>query len=56
MSAPDTNIDKQTQRHWPSILGICVALGIGVLIGLFLAGFISADDAQVPAAEVSTEG
>lgn len=37
MSAPDTNIDRQTRRHWPSILGIAFALFLGVMIGLVIA-------------------
>lgn len=47
MSAPDTNIDKQTKRHWPAILGIVVALGLGVLIGLWIAGAADVDGPQM---------
>lgn len=52
MSAPDTNIDKQTKRHWPSILGIVVALGLGVLIGLWIAGAADVDGPQMTRAQI----
>lgn len=53
MSAPDTNIDKQTKRHWPSILGIVVALGLGVLIGLWIAGTADVDGPQMIGAQLA---
>ncbi|SIN86350.1 hypothetical protein [Vannielia litorea] len=31
MSAPDTNIEKQTKRHSGPLLGIALAVGVGVL-------------------------
>lgn len=37
MSAPDTNIERQAQRHWAPIFGICAALVIGVVLGLGIA-------------------
>ena len=53
MSAPDTNLGKQKSRHWPAIAGIVAALGLGVLIGLGLAGTTDVDDAPVTPAETS---
>lgn len=50
MSAPDTNIEKQATRHWPSILGIFVALLLGVAIGLAIALVIDINGPQVTAA------
>ncbi|MDA8587031.1 hypothetical protein N9L47_12335 [Rhodobacteraceae bacterium] len=33
MSAPDTNVEKQTRRHKPSLTGIAVAiLGAGAIM------------------------
>ncbi|WP_224826175.1 hypothetical protein [Cognatishimia sp. MH4019] len=32
MSAPDTNVEKQSRRHKPALIGIAVALVFGVLI------------------------
>lgn len=37
MSAPDTNVERQTRNHWPPILGIAVALILGAAIGLLIA-------------------
>ncbi|WP_187428721.1 hypothetical protein ROLI_011730 [Roseobacter fucihabitans] len=47
MSAPDTNIDRQTKRHWPAFLGIGVALFVGVLMGLMIAYVADANGPQV---------
>lgn len=47
MSAPDTNIDRQTRRHWPSILGICAALALGIVIGLLIASILNVNGPQV---------
>ncbi|MEJ6402595.1 hypothetical protein [Yoonia sp. 2307UL14-13] len=32
MSAPDTNVEKQTRRHRPSLLGISVAVGFALIL------------------------
>ena len=53
MSAPDTNLEKQKSRHWPAIAGILVALGLGVIIGLVLAGGTDVNDAPVTPPETS---
>jgi hypothetical protein len=42
MSAPDTNIEKQTRRHKPALFGIFAAIAVGGL--LFLTIFFSAVD------------
>ena len=55
MSAPDTNIEKQATRHWPSILGIFVALLLGVAIGLAIALVIDINGPQVTAALPAAE-
>ncbi|WP_300055880.1 hypothetical protein [uncultured Roseobacter sp.] len=44
MSAPDTNIDRQTRRHWPAILGISAAVLLGIVIGLFIASVMDVED------------
>lgn len=56
MSAPDTNIDRQAKRHWASIAGICVALTLGVVIGLGIASVIDLNGPQVSATEAQTGG
>ena len=47
MSAPDTNIDKQEKRHRPSLLGIGVAVAVGLLMlaAVVGTGMGSIDDA-----------
>ena len=55
MSAPDTNIEKQAARHWPSIIGICVALALGVAVGLFIASVTDVDGPSAGAALVGGE-
>ncbi|MCV3273924.1 hypothetical protein [Roseobacter sinensis] len=52
MSAPDTNIERQTDRHWPSIIGICFALAVGVAIGLGIAYVTDVDGPQVSEIEL----
>lgn len=47
MSAPDTNIEKQTKRHWPAIFGIVIALFLGVAIGLLIASQAEVDGPQM---------
>ncbi|MBS0123576.1 hypothetical protein [Thetidibacter halocola] len=37
MSAPDTNLDKQTRRHRPALAGIALAVAVA---GLMLAGYL----------------
>ncbi|MGC8202927.1 hypothetical protein ACP2AV_09510 [Aliiroseovarius sp. PTFE2010] len=32
MSAPNTNIEKQEKRHKPSLMGIGIAVAIGLLM------------------------
>lgn len=56
MSAPDTNIDKQEQRHKPALLGIKGAMIFGlvmVLIVFFLAVMGGGDDTE-PAIETGS--
>ncbi|APE43081.1 hypothetical protein BOO69_06385 [Sulfitobacter alexandrii] len=51
MSAPDTNVDKQEERHKPALLGIKGAMLFGVLMLLiivFLAVMRGGDDEAVP--------
>lgn len=37
MSAPDTNVDRQTEKHKPSLLGIGAVVVFAVIaLGLFL--------------------
>ncbi|MGZ2258361.1 hypothetical protein [Roseobacter sp. A03A-229] len=52
MSAPDTNIERQTHRHWPSIAGICAALALGVVIGLGVAYVTDLNGPQVSEIEL----
>ena len=56
MSAPDTNVEKQTRRHRPSLGGIAFAVAVAAIL---LAGYIfmiasggsdEAEDAPAPAA------
>ncbi|WP_299965374.1 hypothetical protein [uncultured Roseobacter sp.] len=47
MSAPDTNIERQATRHWPSIIGICVALCVGVALGLSVASVLDLNGPQM---------
>ncbi|GFE48571.1 hypothetical protein So717_03240 [Roseobacter cerasinus] len=56
MSAPDTNIERQAERHWVSITGICVALTLGVVIGLGLASVIDLNGPQVSATDAQING
>ncbi len=39
MSAPETNIEKQTRRHKPSLVGIVIAAAAVVLILLVVFGW-----------------
>ncbi|WP_376874068.1 hypothetical protein [Albirhodobacter sp. R86504] len=48
MSAPDTNIHKETRRHRPALLGIGAAVLFGLLM-FFAVGFEAAEDADAPA-------
>lgn len=33
MTAPDTNVKKETRRHWPALIGIAVAvLAVGFAV------------------------
>lgn len=34
MSAPKTDIEKQTRRHRPALIGIAIAAGLGALFFL----------------------
>lgn len=58
MSAPDTNIDKQEQRHKPTLLGIKGAMVFGVLMVLivFFLAVMGGGDDQVPAIETGQHG
>ncbi|MCR9156518.1 MAG: hypothetical protein NXH80_04660 [Rhodobacteraceae bacterium] len=62
MSAPSTNIDKQTKRHRPAIWGmIAVAVFVAILFFAYLANLAAqgnepSDDSAQPAASVSTDG
>ncbi len=52
MSAPDTNVEKQTRRHKPALIGMGVALLFGLLVfGLNV--FETVEEAPAPA--VGTE-
>ena len=46
MSAPDTNIEKQEREHKPSLIGIrlAVAVGLGVLVAVLFTTFNNAED------------
>jgi len=33
MSAPNTNIESQERRHWPSLLGIAISALVGAALG-----------------------
>lgn len=46
MSAPKTNVEKQTRRHRPALIGIAVAVVLGVLF--FLLNVNSAVDDAGP--------
>lgn len=59
MSAPDTNVDKQTRRHKAPLVGMVLAIiVVGVLVFAFLGR--SADDNVEPGsaapATVGTDG
>lgn len=56
MSAPDTNVDKQEERHKPALLGIKGAMLFGVLmvlIVIFLAVMRGGDE-PAPAIDANT--
>ncbi|MEJ6389459.1 hypothetical protein [Gymnodinialimonas ulvae] len=55
MSAPDTNIDKQTRRHKPSLFGIALAL---IVAAVAAAVFIAWDglEPESQAAPVTVQG
>lgn len=61
MTAPDTNLKKQKRRHWGPLVGMAVAVGVAVLLLLWLIGRTigGATDETVepttpPSAETST--
>ncbi|WP_299374059.1 hypothetical protein [uncultured Tateyamaria sp.] len=47
MSAPDTNIEKQTRRHSPALLGIGTVV-VAILAFILLAPLAPDDDATPP--------
>lgn len=57
MSAPDTNIDRQAERHKPSLIGIRGAMIFGVLmIVLMIAFTMSRGEAPTEDTIMSEEG
>ena len=56
MSAPDTNIERQTTRHWPALVGIGFALLIGVMIGLTLAYVTNLNGPQMTTVSAVSDG
>ncbi|MBJ2149802.1 hypothetical protein [Paracoccus sp. IB05] len=50
MSAPQTNLEKQTRRHWAPLLGIALAalFGVGIIV-YWLGEEVSDADPQPPA-------
>jgi hypothetical protein len=52
MSASDTNIDKQTKRHKPSLVGIGAAVALAVLAGvIYVFGGFGTDEDQATSSE-----
>ncbi|MEO0390614.1 MAG: hypothetical protein AAF218_06690 [Pseudomonadota bacterium] len=49
MTAPDTNIDKQTKRHFPPLLGIALAV-IAAVAFVMLVPLVSDEEAEAPVA------
>lgn len=44
MSAPETNLKKQKRRHWPSLIGIAVAVGLAIAAASFFGIWDGASD------------
>ncbi len=56
MSAPDTNIEKQTRRHKGPLVGIIGAVVVaGLLFIAFLTWIADGPGEAVPAADVTTD-
>ncbi|WP_299788580.1 hypothetical protein [uncultured Marivita sp.] len=62
MSAPSTNVDKQSKRHRPVIWGfIAVAIFVAVLFFAYLANLSAqgnepGEETEAPAAAATTDG
>ncbi|MCR9108863.1 hypothetical protein [Marivita sp. XM-24bin2] len=62
MSAPSTNVEKQTKRHRPAIWGIVAAIVFAaILFFAYLANLAAqgnepGEDATAPAAATATDG
>lgn len=39
MSAPDTNTEKQAKRHRPALIGIAIAVAVGVICAVIITIF-----------------
>ncbi|MBM2291329.1 hypothetical protein JQX09_05385 [Sulfitobacter pseudonitzschiae] len=56
MSASDTQLEKQTKRHKPSLLGIGAAVAIAVVAGMiYVFGGFSPDADEASGAPTVTE-
>ncbi len=53
MSAPDTNVDKQTKRHKGALAGIAAAVIFAFVIAVVWVGGIMGDDKTGDAADVN---
>lgn len=56
MSAPDTNIEKQKERHRPSLAGMAIAAAFGVAMIAVLVVIVSARGEAPEGAETQIDG
>lgn len=57
MSAPKTNLEKQSKRHWAPLLGIALAVFFGVgVIFYWLGEEVATSDPQEPTESESDAG
>jgi len=56
MSAPDTDVEKQSKRHRPALIGIVAAAVFGVLMMIVLTLFVFARGDEPEGADVQIDG
>ena len=54
MSAPDTNVKKQEEKHKPALLGIKGAIGFAALLLVLFVGWviINGQEPETPATQI----
>ncbi|HBZ45458.1 MAG TPA: hypothetical protein DEO85_15710 [Maritimibacter sp.] len=55
MSAPTTNIEREKRRHAPSLLGIILAMLVGLIMGAAIT-FTAIERSDAPAADQPVMG